>query len=178
MTKIPRVAFQGERGAYGEMAAKKFFSGRRCTLVPCADFCDVFESVERGKADYCIVPVENSLEGAVTAVNDLLAETKLSAVGEAVLPIEHSLLAMPGTSLREVSIVYSHPQALAQCRKFIRRHKLEPVPFYNTAGAAKMLAEKKIGGTAVIASDICAEIYGLRILKRNVQDEKGNSTRF
>ncbi len=172
----PLIAFQGEHGAYGEMAAKAFSPG--AVPITMMEFPEVFDNVEKGYIDMGIVPVENSIEGAVTQVNDLLVDTTLQIIGEVRLPIHHCLLALPETDYRDIKVVYSHPQALAQCRGFISRNKLEPRPFYDTAGAAQMLANERPKATAVIASRLCAELYGLDVLKENIEDHDSNSTGF
>lgn len=170
------VGFQGEHGAYSEVAAHTY--GESFVSIPCSGFHDVFKEVESGQLDYGIVPVENSIEGAVNEVNDLLVETKLHIIGEVSIPIHHSLLALPEQDYRDLRTVYSHPQALGQCRGFIARHKLEPRPFYDTAGAAIMLREQKPAATAVIASRLCADLYHLDVLKENIEDNDSNRTRF
>jgi len=177
------VGFQGEHGAYSEVAVKEAGDrgmriGKGFVPVPCLEFIDVFEAVGNGQLDYGVVPVENSLEGAVTAVNDLLVETDLRIVGEVKVPIHHCLLALPETDYREIKVVYSHPQALAQCRGFIARNKLEPRPYYDTAGAAMMLANERPKAAAAIASRLCAEMYGLEVLKEDIEDHESNCTRF
>ncbi|VVB98330.1 Prephenate dehydratase [uncultured archaeon] len=170
------AGFQGEHGAYSEVAALSYDS--RFIPMPCTEFNEVFEGVKKGQLDFGLVPVENSLEGAIAQVNDLLIETDLKIAGEISIPIHHNLLALPGTDYRDIRAVYSHPQALAQCRGFISRNKLEPKPFYDTAGAAKMLSEERMKGAAVIASALCAELYNLEIIKENIEDHGSNSTRF
>ena len=170
------VAFQGEHGAYGESAVKGFCPD--AVPISCSEFADVFNGVEKGQLDLGVVPVENSLEGAVTQVNDLLLETNLSIVGEVSIPVHHCLLALPETDYRDIKVVYSHPQALAQCRSFISRNKLEPRPYYDTAGAALMLSNERPKAAAVIASSLCARLYSLEILKENIEDHESNSTRF
>ena len=171
------MAFQGEHGAYSEMAAIEF-AGGGAVPIPCDEFSDVFEAVKTGAVNRGIVPIENSIGGNVTEVDDLLIETGLSLVGEVNLPVHHCLLALPDTDYRDVRVVYSHSQALSQCRDFLRRNKLEGRPYYNTAGAAKMLARERPVGTAVLASRLCAELYGLEILKDNVENNVLNTTRF
>lgn len=173
---IRLIGFQGEHGAYGETAARAF--SHSSVPIPLPEFVDVFDSVENGEVDIGIVPVENSLEGAVTQVNDLLVERELMIVGEVHVPIHHCLLTLPDTDYREIKAVYSHPQALAQCRGFLSRNKLRPTPFYDTAGAAKMLSTDMPRAAAVIASKLCAELYNLEILKENIEDQKPNFTRF
>ncbi|MFH0885315.1 MAG: prephenate dehydratase [Candidatus Micrarchaeota archaeon] len=170
------VGFQGEHGAYSEVAVRSF--DKSWVPIPALEFLDVFEGVAKNQFDYGVVPVENSLEGAVTTVNDLLVETDLKIVGEIKVPVHHCLLALPETDYRDIKVVYSHPQALAQCRGFIARNKLEPRPYYDTAGAALMLANERPKAAAAIASRLCAEIYDLEVLKENIEDHESNNTRF
>jgi prephenate dehydratase/chorismate mutase len=170
------VAFQGEHGAYGEVASRRLVPGG--AYIPCLEFTDVFRGVEDGHLDLGVVPVENSLEGAVTQVNDLLTTTGLKVVGEAKVSVRHCLLATRETDYREIRLVYSHPQALAQCREFLMRNKLEPRPYYDTAGAAKMLARENPKAAAAIASSLCAELYDLEIIKEGIEDGPANMTRF
>ncbi len=170
------AAFQGEHGAYGEVAARRFVPTG--AYIPCMEFIDVFRGVEEGHFDLGVVPVENSLEGAVTQVNDLLTTTHLKVIGEAKVPVTHCLLATEETDYREIRQVYSHPQALAQCRGFLMRNNLEPRPFYDTAGAAKMLARENPRAAAAIASALSAELYDLEIIKEGIEDGASNTTRF
>lgn len=170
------AGFQGEHGAYSEIAAKKYAGD--IAAIPCRTFEDVFEGVENRQLDFGVVPVENSLAGAVSRVNDLLVETGLKIVGEVRVPINHCLLVVPGTDHREIKAAYSHPQALAQCRDFLSRNKIEPKPFYDTAGAAKMLAKETPESAAAIASSLCARMYNLEIVKENIINDRSNSTRF
>lgn len=170
------VAFQGEHGAYGEVAARRLVGGG--AFIPCMEFADVFRGVEEGYLDLGVVPVENSLEGAVTQVNELLTTTTLKVVGEAKVPVNHCLLATEATSYRDIRVVYSHPQALAQCRGFLLRNNLEPRPYYDTAGAAKMLARENPRASAAIASALSGELYDLEIIKECIEDGPANTTRF
>jgi prephenate dehydratase/chorismate mutase/prephenate dehydratase len=170
------VGFQGEHGAYSEVAVRG--ADKSWVPIPCTEFMDVFDGVKNGQLDLGVVPVENSLEGAVTQVNDLLVETDLRIVGEVKVPVHHCLLALPESDYRDIKVVYSHPQALAQCRGLISRNKLEPRPYYDTAGAAMMLANERPKAAAVIASRLCAEVYDLEVLKENVEDHDANYTRF
>jgi len=172
----PLVAFQGEHGAYGEVASRKLVPAG--AYIPCLEFNDVFHGVEEGHFDLGVVPVENSLEGAVTQVNDLLTTTDLKVIGEVKVVVNHCLLATEATDYREIRVVYSHPQALAQCRYFLMRNKLEPRPYYDTAGAAKMLARENPKAAAAIASALCGELYDLEIIKEGIEDGPSNSTRF
>ena len=170
------VAFQGEHGAYGEVASRGLVPTG--AYIPCLEFIDVFRGVEAGEFDLGVVPVENSLEGAVTQVNDLLTTTDLKVIGETKVDVNHCLLATDATDYREIRVVYSHPQALAQCRDFLMRNKLEARPYYDTAGAAKMLARENPKAAAAIASALCAELYDLEIIKEGIEDGPSNSTRF
>jgi prephenate dehydratase/chorismate mutase/prephenate dehydratase len=150
------------------------------TLVPvaCSRFALVFEGVKSGLYDFGIVPVENTLGGVVWEVNELLINTDLHVVGAVSLPIQLCLLALPGTNYQEIRSAYSHPQALAQCRHFLARNKLEPLPYPDTAGAAKMLAEERPKASAAIASKLSAELYNLDIIKEGIEDLDINMTRF
>ena len=170
------IAFQGEHGAYGEVASREWRSD--VIPVPCTEFVGVFEGVESGLFDYGIVPVENTLGGSVDQVNRLLINTALNVVGAVELPVHLCLLALPGTDHREIRTVYSHPLALGQAREFLSRNKLEPVQYFDTAGAAKMLAEKRPKGSAAIASKLSAELYNLEIVKEGIEDLDRNITRF
>lgn len=170
------VAFQGEHGAYGEVASRQLVPGG--AYIPCMEFADVFRGVEEGHFDLGVVPVENSLEGAVTQVNDLLTTTSLKVIGEAKVAVNHCLLATDAIAYRDIRVVYSHPQALAQCRGFLLRNNLEPRPFYDTAGAAKMLARENPKASAAIASALSAELYDLEIIKDCIEDGPANTTRF
>ena len=172
----PLAAFQGEHGAYGEVAARQLVA--QGAYIPCLEFIDVFRGVEEGDFDLGVVPVENSLEGAVTQVNDLLTTTALNVIGEVNVSVSHCLLATEATDYREIRQVFSHPQALAQCRNFLMRNRLEARPYYDTAGAAKMLARENPKAAAAIASSLCAELYDLEIIKEGIEDGPSNSTRF
>ncbi|MFH1784911.1 MAG: prephenate dehydratase [Candidatus Micrarchaeota archaeon] len=170
------VGFQGEHGAYSEVAVRAL--NKSWVPIPCNEFGEVFNGVENGQFDFGIVPVENSLGGSVTQVNDLLVETGLKIVGEIKVPIHHCLLTIPETDHRDIKVIYSHPQALSQCRGFIARNKLEARPYYDTAGAAMMISNERPAAAAAIASKLCADIYGLEVLKENIEDHESNLTRF
>ncbi|MCS7141340.1 MAG: prephenate dehydratase [Candidatus Nitrosocaldus sp.] len=172
-----RVVFQGERGAYSEMAALQYFS-TGVELIPKRTIADVFYSAEVHEADYAIVPIENSIEGSVNETYDHLLSTHLKIQGEAYLRIEHCLIGYEGSSMDSIRYVYSHPQALGQCRGFIQRHGYEPIPYYDTAGSVKMLRERRPDASAAIASRLAAEIYGMRILAEGIEDSSNNYTRF
>jgi prephenate dehydratase len=170
------VAFQGEHGAFSEIAARSLVSSS--AYAPCSEFAEVFHGVERGHHDFGVVPVENSLEGAISQVNDLLVRTSLHIVGEVRVPIRHHLLAVKETDLRDIRVVYSHPQALAQCRGFLERGGLEARPHYDTAGAARMVARERPRAAAAIASQLAAKLYGLQVIKGGIEDDASNTTRF
>ena len=170
------AGFQGERGAWSEMACQAWDG--RLVPVPCRSFNDVFDGVERGAFDRGVVPVENSLGGAVVDVSDLLIARDLSIVGEVLLPVRQCLLALPGAPLSRLRSVYSHPQALAQCRAFLAANDLDPHPFYDTAGAARWLMFEGDRTAGVIASPLAATLYGLEVVAEAVADDPGNETRF
>ena len=172
-----KVAFQGERGAYSEVAAIRYF-GDNIELLPCKTLLEVFDSVINSNADYAIVPVENSIEGSVNEAYDLLLEKDLNAIGEVYVRIIHCLITYHDNSIDDIRKVYSHPQALGQCRSFINKHGFEAIPYYDTAGSVKMLAENDIKDAAAIASKRAAEIYGLKVIDEGIEDDKNNYTRF
>ena len=170
-----RAAFQGERGAYSEAAAVHFFK-KDVQTMPYPTFYEVLESAEQSKSDYAILPIENSLEGSVGESYDLLLTTKLNVVGEIYYRIKHCLIGFDG--LEKIDTVYSHPQALGQCRKFIQKHKLKAIPTYDTAGSVKILLELKKDNLACIASKNAAEIYKVPVIKEGIEDNVNNYTRF
>jgi chorismate mutase/prephenate dehydratase len=172
-----KVAFQGERGAYSESAVYTFF-GDETEVKPCRDLTEVFESVDKQEVPVGVVPVENSLEGSVNQTYDLFLTHNLKVSGEVIIRISHCLIANPSTSLEAVKTVYSHPQALAQCRSFLERLGSDLIPTYDTAGSVKMLKEKGIKNAAAVASEKAAEIYGMKILAREIEDTPTNYTRF
>jgi len=173
---LPVIAFQGEHGAYSQMAGKAW--NPKLVSIPCREFTELFEGVSDGSYDYGIIPIENTLGGVVGPVNELLISSKLQVVGAIEMPIRHCLLAVHDTDYRELRSAYSHPQALAQCKHFLARNKLDPVPYYDTAGAARMVAEKGLKGIAAIASPLAAQLYNLEIIKEQIEDLSSNTTRF
>jgi chorismate mutase/prephenate dehydratase len=172
-----RVAFQGEIGAYSEDAVYSFF-GPSVEVKPCKNLSDVFESVEIDEAECGVVPVENSIEGSVTQTYDLFLERNLKVGGEIVLKIVHCLITNPKTELESIEVVYSHPQALAQCRGFLEKLGCEVIPTYDTAGSVKMMREKGLLSAGAIASERAAEIYGMKVLTKGIADNPNNYTRF
>jgi len=172
-----KVAFQGEIGAYSESAVYSFF-GPSAEVKPCKNLSDVFESVEKGETLYGVVPIENSIEGSVNQTYDLFLTHDLKVCGEIVLKIVHCLITNPKTRLNSVKVVYSHPQALAQCRSFLEDLDCELIPTYDTAGSVKMMKEKRLMDAGAIASERAAEIYGMKILAKGIADNPNNYTRF
>ena len=171
------VAFQGEIGAYSEKAALQFF-GPSIQVKPCESVDDVFKLVEQDKAQFGIVPIENSLEGSISRVYDLLLDSNLRVFGETEYRVVHCLIASPEAHLDSIKKVYSHPQALGQCKAFLKHLNFELVPTYDTAGSVKMIKERGITDGAAIAGSKAAEIYGMQILAREIEDNPSNFTRF
>jgi prephenate dehydratase len=172
------VAFQGVHGAYSEAAARAIL-GKEIVTAPCETFGGVFDRVERRRSDRGVIPIENSLAGSIHENYDLLLSRALHIVGEVHERIEHALLCPPGSTLGDLTSVRSHPQALAQCSRFLLAHRaLRPVPFFDTAGAAQALARDPRPDTGAIAGAHAARLYGLRILRRNIENSANNYTRF
>ena len=171
------IAFQGEPGAYSEAAALRYAAG--AGLLPCPSFEAVFAAVADGRASHGILPMENSIGGSIHRNYDLLVDHPLPIVGEVELRVDHCLLGLPGTSLDDVRVVYSHPQALAQCEKALAGlRNVEVVAVYDTAGAAKMVREAGRSGAAAVASRRAGEVFGLAVLRESIQDFPDNVTRF
>ena len=172
------IAYQGESGAFSEQAARKFF-GRNAALKPLTTFADVFAYVERFPADFGIVPIENSLFGSIHQVYDLLLKHKLSIIGEVKLRIELHLMALPETRRNHIRTIYSQLQAIGQCENFLgklKNVKVEAV--HDTAAAARYVRERRQHDAAAIASEQAARAHGLYILKRNIESDHRNFTRF
>jgi prephenate dehydratase len=173
-----RVAFQGVRGAFSEDAVYQFF-GEGTETIACPDFESVFRSVDSGSASHGMVPVENSLEGSVTQVNDLLLENDLNVVGEVLVAVHHCLIVRPEAQLADIRRIYSHPQALGQCRSFLSKHpQWEKVPAFDTAGSVSMIADRGLKEEAAIASKRAASVYGMKVLLEGIQNRQDNFTRF
>ncbi|TET07152.1 MAG: prephenate dehydratase [Candidatus Thorarchaeota archaeon] len=171
------VAFQGEPGAYSETAVYRIF-GPTARPKPKKHFSDVFRAVWTDSTKYGVVPIENSIEGSVNQVYDLFLQYDLKVCGELALRISHCLIADPETDLEEVKVVYSHPQALGQCRNYLERLGIEMVSTYDTAGSVKMIKEQRLTTAAAIAGERAAEIYGMKILAQDIADTRNNYTRF
>jgi chorismate mutase/prephenate dehydratase len=172
-----KVAFQGETGAYSEMAVFKFF-GTKTEPVPCKDFRDVFEYVKKGMVPAGVVPIENSIEGSVNQNYDLFLAYDLKVCGEVAVKLAHVLIANPQTKFEDIETVYSHPQALAQCRNYLEKQKWEIIPAYDTAGSVKIIKEKQLYNAAAIASEKAADLYNMKIIARDIADNPSNYTRF
>jgi prephenate dehydratase len=172
------ISYQGEPGAFSEQAAKAYF-GNGCETRARESFHEIFEDVVRKKSSFAVVPIENSLHGSVHQNFDLLWKFPVFIIGEIKLRIKMNLLALPGVKVKDIRAVYSHPQALGQCEKYLRTLKRATVnPFYDTAGAAKMIADEHRREAAAIASLQAAEEYGLRVLRSGIESDHRNFTRF
>ena len=172
-----KVTYQGETGAYSEMAVIKFF-GSKAQPTPCKDFREVFESVKTGQVTNGVVPIENSIEGSVNQNYDLFLAYDLKVCGEVAIKLAHVLIANPQTKFEEIETVYSHPQALGQCRSYLEKHKWEIIPAYDTAGSVKIIKEKQLYNAAAIASEKAADLYNMKIVARDIADNPYNYTRF
>ena len=172
------IAFQGARGAFSEEATRKLL-GPEAVVMPCERFEDIFRGVKEGRAAGAMVPIENTLAGSVHENYDHLVSFELPIVAETNVRIVHNLIALKGVPFSGIKRVFSHPVALNQCRDFFARNpQVERIPFYDTAGSVKMIVEEKLTDAAAIASSVAAEIYGARILRRSIEDDRRNFTRF
>jgi len=171
-----RVAFQGEPGAYANLAAREAIP--HAAAIPHASFEDAIEAVRSGSCDLCVIPVENSLMGRIADIHHLLPDSGLHIVGEHFLPIDHQLLGLKGATLEGIKTLYSQAPALAQARNIVRERKLAIQNWYDTAGSAKHVAEMKDPTAAALASSLAGELYGLKVLAHDVEDEHHNMTRF
>jgi len=172
----PIVAYQGEIGAYSEEGARALFGGTE--HVPLSSIRKVFEATEVGRADYGLVPMDNSQAGSINETYDLFLRHGLHLVGETVVRVDHCLLALPGVAIDDLREVVSHPQAIAQCEEFLNGLDVSLRAEYDTAGAAKRIHDEKMLGTGAIASRRAAELYGLSVLAERIQTYPDNYTRF
>jgi prephenate dehydratase len=173
-----KVAYQGEPGAFSEMAAQNLL-GADIQAIPYRTFEEIFEAVSTGAAHSALAPIENSLAGSVHKNYDLLLEHELTIICEASLRIVHNLIATPGTSLSEVRRIYSHPVALAQCERFLRANpQIEAAPAYDTAGSVKLIVERNRRDEAAIAGLAAARAYGASVIAEGIEDNAQNYTRF
>lgn len=176
--KKARIVFQGVAGAYSQQAMKKYF-GDDCDGYQVETWKDAMEDIKNGKADFAVLPIENSSAGIVSENYDLLAQYDNYIVAEQILKIDHALLARKDAKLSDIQTVYSHPQALMQCSDFFDSHReCEKISVKNTAYAAKLVKEENDITKAAIASAVTAEIYGLQVMENGIQNDKNNSTRF
>jgi prephenate dehydratase len=176
MKTTDSIAYQGEPGANSHIACAENFPD--LNPLPCATFEDAFAAVQDGAAELAMIPIENSIAGRVADIHALLPASGLHIVGETFLPIHFQLLAVPGARIEDLKTVHSHIHALGQCRNIIRRYKLQPVVAGDTAGAAREVAEWADKSRAALAPRLAGEIYGLRTLASDVEDESHNTTRF
>ncbi len=177
-TKGKTVAYCGVPGAYAYEAILQFF-GKNTIKMSMPSFTGAMEAITRGKADYAILPIENSTAGAVGDVYDLLAKYQHFVVGEVIVPVHHCLLGLPGTTFSDILQVHSHPQAIQQCRSYLLAHPdWQECPRCNTAGSAKWVAETGDKTQVAIASRTAGELYGLEILEEGINQEEENTTRF
>jgi prephenate dehydratase len=176
ISRAKTVAFQGELGAFGNQAARE--SLPHCEAVPKPSFEDAVDAVRHGETDLCIIPVENSLHGRIADIHHLLPEAGLYILGEHFLPIHLQLLGLKGTKLADVKTAISQAPALGQCRKIVRELSLKTQDWYDTAGSALHVSKTKDPSLAAIASKLAGEIYGLEVLRADVEDEHHNTTRF
>ena len=172
-----RLAYQGEPGAYSEAAALQY-GGADVETLPCKSFDEVFDAVVERRATHGVVPLENSIGGTIHRNYDLLLDHDLPITGEVELDVVHCLQALPGTKLGDVTTVYSHPQALAQCERYLKDLGVTVEAVYDTAGGAKLVAEQQQPGAAALASRRAAEVFGLEVIQEAVQDFEYNITRF
>ncbi len=178
-SKITKVGFQGETGAYSDKAIDTLFEELPCEKVAFKTSYAVVDALKKGKIDFGLLPIENSIVGSITHTYDLMLENKVSIVKEVIIPIHHALLALPGVKLNQIRTIYSHPAAIGQCEVFLRKFETTDIlPTYDTAGSARMIAEKNLKDTAAIASKESAGMYGLEVLKENIEDYPHNQTRF
>ena len=175
MSKI-KVAIQGELGAYSHIAADRFY--KDAVITTCSTFEETFKQAYNDPSYKIVIPIENSLAGRVADIHYLLPKYKLQIHGEYFLPVEHNLLGKPDATIEDIKYVRSHAQAISQCQNIISKRKFKSIISVDTAGSAKELAEGKEKSIAAIASDLSAKMYNLKILEKNIEDEKGNVTRF
>ena len=173
---IPVVGFQGEIGAYSEKAVNLYFS--KASSKAYKTFSDLFDALENEQIELAILPIENSIEGSVTESYELLLKSKVSVVGEINVKIEHCLISHNDTSKDDIDVIYSHTQALGQCKAYLKNSGCDAVTTYDTAGSVKMIKEKNMKRAAAIASKDTAELYDMSVIEENIQDHEDNFTRF
>ena len=174
--KILKISFQGALGSYSHQASTKVF--KDSLVLPCESFEEAIETVRMGKADKAILPVDNSTYGRVADIHSLLPASKLFITAEYFLSVDICMLGTKSSSLTTVSTATSHPVLLGQCKKFLKTNNIKPISGYDTAGSARLISEENDKFKGALASKIAAQIYGLKVLQTNVQDNKDNTTRF
>ncbi len=172
-----KISYQGIAGAYSHLACYGYF-GKDIECIGTETFEDAMALVENGKADYALIPIENKTAGRVSEFYGLIPQMKLQIVGEHYQKIEHYLLGVEGSRIKDIEYAYSHPQGLAQCRENLKNLKIKPVAQFDTAGSAKEISQLQNIKIGAIASSLAGETYGLKVLKANIQDQKDNFTRF
>jgi chorismate mutase/prephenate dehydratase len=176
--ELPKVAIQGEEGSYSEEAGIKYW-GKSVVFIPSRSFEDVVSIVEKGEADYGLLPLENTLIGSIAHTYDLILESHLPIIGEVITPVSHCLLAVKKLQVKDIRRVYSHPAALSQCATFLQSlHDCEIIPIYDTAGSAMKISKEKDPASAAIASKLAAQLYNLEIIAEKLEDYPNNQTRF
>tara|TARA_B100000686_G_scaffold30749_1_gene31560 strand:+ start:2811 stop:3644 length:834 start_codon:yes stop_codon:yes gene_type:complete len=173
---IPVVGFQGEIGAYSEKAINLYFS--KASSKAYKTFSDLFDALENEQIELAILPIENSIEGSVTESYELLLKSKVTVVGEINVKIEHCLISHHDTSKDDIDVIYSHTQALGQCKAYLKNSGCDAVTTYDTAGSVKMIKEKNMKRAAAIASKDTAKLYNMSVVEENIQDHEDNFTRF
>lgn len=176
-TRKARVVFQGAEGAYSQAAMTQYF-GEGIQSLHVDTFRDAMSAIDEGSADFAVLPIENSTAGIVSEIYDLLVEFENYIVGEQILQINHCLLGVPGAEIEEIRTVYSHPQSLMQSSRFLAGHDWRQISMQNNAFAAKKVADEQDRSQAAIASEHAAKVYGLKVLREGINQEKDNSTRF
>lgn len=174
--KLKKISFQGSHGAYSDLVCRKYYKTYK--TLPCNTFEETLEAVVKDRSDIAMIPVENSIAGRVADMHGLLEKTNLKIIAEYFNKIEHHLLAKHKSSINTIKKVYSHTHALTQCKQNILKSKITPINFIDTAGAAEYISKTSDYSEAALASELSAKIYNLKILKKNMQDENENITRF
>ena len=171
-----KIAYQGEPGANSHIACIEAYPTYE--PMPCGTFEDAFQAVAEGEAALAMIPIDNSVAGRVADIHHLLPRSNLYIIGEHFRPVHHQLMIVPGADRAEIKTVHSHVHALGQCRKVIRELGLKPIVAADTAGAARELSESREPSRAAIASKLASEIYGLEVIREDIEDESHNTTRF
>lgn len=174
-----RVTIQGVAGCYHDAAARKYFADEDIDTIPCESFHDMFETLSDDASLLGILAIENTIAGSLLQNHELLRKSHMQIVGEYKMRISHTLAALPGQTIDELTEVNSHPMALRQCEQFLHRHpNLKMIEAFDTAGSAKEIAEKKLMGHAAVCGEYAAELYGLNVLQREIETNRRNYTRF